>query len=271
MNINLLNDYRNEKISFDELAKQNNISRPTLTKYFRKNNLLTNKELKRKNINHNFFEKIDNFEKAYLLGYYIGDGTIYLSKSKYTTVKRLSFSCTREDDELLENVKKLLNLSNKIHRSSKKYSVKNTNYISKPMSNISVTSEKLYDDLTLMGFGNKKTYLEYKSPILSMNNFWKFLLGLFDADGSIAIYDIKKKSNSYINYSLSFTSNSIIFLESIKEILFKNKIKSSIQKDKNSFRLSINSKSSIIKIRDMFYYNFNLGLNRKKEKLLKII
>lgn len=264
----LLDKYRKKEISFIQFAKEMDISHQKLSYLFKKEGILTNKSLNKQKLNHTIFDKIDSFEKAYLLGYFIADGCIYLSKSGNMFNKRLSFSATEKDIELLNFVKNQLNTDNKIHISKIKYKVKGTVYCSQPMASISVTSERIFDRLNEMGIGERKTNLTYSLPNFENDDLtFKFLLGLFDGDGGINISNGIRGNYKYTNYAWYLTSNCFEFLEDIKEFLNKFDIKSSISKDRKSFRLGVYSKKSLILLRDLLYKDTPLGLTRKLNKL----
>ena len=265
----LLKQYREEKISFEKLAELHNVSRPTLTKYFKENNLKTNKVLKREKINHHYFDQINTPTKAYILGYFVADGCITKKINKYSILKSVQFSCSYKDIEILKLIKKELNLDNKINK-GKSYKIKGTNYISKPMNSLIFVSEKVFDRLNSFGYGERKSYLDYYLPNIDKNLLSYFILGFFDGDGSIVISEGKRNNGyNYKNIQFSLTSNSKIFLKDLKKYFDKSDIKSSIYEQRNSFGLRITNKKDIIKLRNLFY-NSDLGLERKKEKFFKI-
>ena len=266
INKEYLQKYRNKEITFEELSKLHNMCRPYFSKLFKKQGYKTNKVLNMENLDHNYFDKIDTYEKAYILGYFVADGNLEFRQD--TKLKRISFSCTKDDIELLEFVKFNLNSNNNIHISNKTYKVKNTNYVSKHMASFSVTSSNIFDKLTFLSYGCNKTYKELSSPNLNNKLMWKFLLGLFDGDGCIS-YSIPRKRKHY-NYSFSITSNSKRFLNHLYNFLKQNNIKSFIKKDNNSWKLLINSKKDILKIRNEFYKDINFGLERKRVKFMGI-
>lgn len=265
IDLNLLQRYRDNEISFCEMAKNMNMCHQNLSRVFKKEGLLSNKKLKQLSVNHYFFDDINHIEKAYLLGYYIADGSIYRNGDKGS--KRLSFACSVNDVELLHLIKKLLNISNVIKIETKGYKIKNTNYISKPMARLQVTSSHIFDLFTKNGYGQNKTYLNYNIPIFKNDNlFFKFLLGVFDGDGSFTISNISK--TKYKNYAFCITSNCRNFLEDLKSNLGKHNIYSTIKPDKNSFTLGVYRKKSIILLRDLMYMDTELGLKRKRTKLI---
>lgn len=268
----LLLKYRNGEINLVEMAHFMGISHQNLSCIFKKEGILSNKALRQDVIKHDFFNIIDTYGKAYLLGYFVADGSI--TKSKKHNTARINFSCTDADIELLETVKKLLNISNSIIVSKKRYKVKNTDYLSKPMASLKASSLIMFNILSEKGFGQNKTYSNYNLPNFENKDlFFKFLLGLFDGDGGINISEVSKNNGKYkyINYCFYITSNCKDFLSDIKIKLSEYDIKSTISQDKNSYRISIFKKKDIIKLKQLMYLNMELGLKRKKNKLMSIV
>lgn len=270
----LLALYRKEDISFEELAVKLNVSRPTLTKFFKNNNLKTNKVLKRNKIKHDYFNNIDSKEKAYVLGYYIADGCITIKKNKYSFLYSMQFSCTKSDVELLELIKKELCLPNKIHISKKRYKAYNENYTSKPMCSLSVVSELICKKLCEYGIGYNKTYKSFSFPKIPLEYKIYLLLGYFDGDGSLVISKGKRNNGyNYINYNFSITAKTNLFLEGISLFLketynIKSYVNYEHKRDVYVFRIT--SKKDILLLKDLFYKNNNLGLKRKKDKFMGI-
>jgi len=266
---NFLEQYRNKNITYDELAAKHGVARVTLTKLFKKEGLKTNKIIDREKINHDYFNKINSSKKAYMLGYFAADGCITVLKTKYSLSKRIQFSCTEGDVELLLFIKKELNLNNKIVK-SKRYKVKGTKYLSKPMNSLFFVSEPIFDKLLELGLNERKTYSEFTIPEIKEEFIKYFILGYFDGDGSIVISEgIRANGYKYKNTQFSIVSKGKLLLESISNYFKTLKIKSSIKESKGSYVLRITNKEDIIKIKELFY-DSDLGLERKKLKFNKI-
>ena len=69
----LLAQYRNNEITFEGLAKELKVWRPLLTKYFKDNNIKTNRDLKKESIKHNIFSNIDTEQADYTTEFLIRD------------------------------------------------------------------------------------------------------------------------------------------------------------------------------------------------------
>jgi hypothetical protein len=173
-----------------KILKQNNIE-------LRSKNCLVNK-----NFNYNYFNVIDNEEKAYFIGFIAADGCIHKSGNK------LSFSLNIKDIEILEKFCELTNCGNKISKNrtwdkrTKKY------YYS---CSLQVTCKKLIENISKYGLTVSKTkdYIIKNIPDQYMKDLMR---GLIDGDGCIDKRRVKIIS----------TKENITL---IKEWMLKNNIK----------------------------------------------
>lgn len=164
------------------------------------------------NLDQTFFEKIDNEEKAYWLGFLSGDGTITENK-----------------------VRIRLAIKDKLHLKKFKRAVRWTgkDYYHKDTAAIEVHSRslKMMKDLARYFVTSRKTYT-VKFPNISKSLEKHFIMGLFDADGCInkATRVTQGKSGQiYIFYGGEFS------IEGNKEFV------SAIQSRLAELGLSINS------------------------------
>jgi intein-encoded DNA endonuclease-like protein len=156
----------------------------------------------------NELKNIDTQEKAYLLGFLYGDGTIctYLSlnKRKYTT----KLSIQENDKDLIYSLHNNFPFFNVREFDYSKYNKNSCKQVS-----ISKTSKELYDDLLLNGLYPRKSY-ENKDkiflPNIDNNLTQHFIRGFFDADGSV--YRRAKRKNLI---TIEFCSVSFDFLNEI--------------------------------------------------------
>ena len=158
---------------------------------------------RRLKVDDTFFEHIDTEEKAYWLGFIVGDG--YVSRHPALVV-----SLKETDKEHIEKFKKSLKSEHPIRIYQR---VRKNGYAypggfpgSKPYARLSITSRKLCTPLLKMGFGKKKTRNIKAFKFVPANlrrHFWR---GLFDADGSIA-RKIQKSHSKYIQWGISLVGN----------------------------------------------------------------
>ena len=147
-------------------------------------------------INDFYFEKINNHNKAYVLGVMYSDG--YLVKEG-TGTKKIGIDSI--DKDWLENIAKDMNFTGEIVELKGKRNGFNSQ---KTMYRFKISSPKLYDDLIKLGCFEHKTNIlkfptEKQVPIKFLNSF---IAGYLDGDGSLSI--ITEKSG-YKRFRMSFT------------------------------------------------------------------
>lgn len=175
--INAMNFYQNNEISIVECSKKYNIGATTLTRYLNKNNIKIKKNNgKIYSYNENYFEVIDNEEKAYWLGFIAADGSIV---NKGNT---LEISLSSKDRKHLEKFVQAINGDlNQIKDYNKTAGNGKVYYTSR----VTVNSIKLCSDLNKVGiYPNKGFELGFPNNI-SKNLMQHYLRGYFDGDGSI--------------------------------------------------------------------------------------
>lgn len=100
----LIKNYQSGKLAFKELCKIYQVSVGTMYKYFDKFNIKRRLDIVKDSIKHDFFNLINNEEKAYILGFYIADGSIHKGNSHQGY--KFSIGISSLDLELLERIKK---------------------------------------------------------------------------------------------------------------------------------------------------------------------
>ena len=148
--------------------------------------------------NDNFFEKIDNEEKAYFLGFLYADG--YVNDIGYNCYVELTLQ--NSDEYILDKFLNSLESNRKISRiRDKKY------------SRLIINSKKIVSDLKKLGCVNKKTHL-LKFPTNIDSIYYPHIIrGFFDGDGCISCTNNQ--------YSIQFTGN-VDFLTGIENFILKN-------------------------------------------------
>lgn len=211
---------------------------------------------KKYDINENYFEEIDNNNKAYILGLLYADGTIFKTTAKINLIY--------SDNQILYDI------ANEIYN-DKKYQIKNVEgrlkkwkngkyYYSKKQTVLLLTRKKIVTDLIKHGCYANKTF-KIRYPII---NFHKdFIRGYFDGDGCFYVSN-KYKNNNRIN----ITANNLFILDLFDIIKKEINIEGIITetKIKNINRLNIYGNKKVKKFLDWMYNDSNLKLNRKYEK-----
>lgn len=145
------------------------------------------------NCNETIFKNIDNQNKAYWLGFLLGDG--HITKRNY-----LKLELANKDIDQLEKFKMFMSANNPIKNSAKNCSYININY-----KNVSY-------DLSKYGIINNKTYIT-KTPDIDILLLKHFYRGVLDSDGWICRHKSKKGRDQF---EFGFCSANKVFLLEIK-------------------------------------------------------
>jgi hypothetical protein len=231
-----------------------------------------NQNLKRKDKNYikkrkyfydeNFFEKIDNEEKAYFLGFIFADGCVVndSKKSRYQVTLKLH----TKDKHILESF-----------ITSVKGEMPVWKHGQREMVEIHFSGKKMVNDLINLGAIQNKTFtIQY--PTINETLEKHFLRGYFDGDGCIRVNEDKRDNTK--RGDLRIVSGSLDMLNKINErmnILFGVNINKLYgPKDKAFKYIGWSGMSDIEKIYHGFYDDSMLFLNRKKnifDEVIKII
>jgi hypothetical protein len=197
-----------------------------------------------------FFEKIDSNEKAYMLGFIYGDGSL---KDDH-----LSIELASKDEYILESFRNLLGKENAppIHHRirDRKGTTTYSSYI-------------IFCGHTFVSHLFKLGLVKDKSSVISYPNISyhsDFIRGLSDSDGCIRI----DEQNRGIWSLISSTS----MCNSVSNILKDNDIFSRVigTKFNGLSRVNITKKSEIVKLRNFLYYDNCICLNRKRDKFFSV-
>jgi hypothetical protein len=196
-------------------------------------------------VDHNYFNKIDSHDKAYIFGIMCSDGCV--------SYKDNTISLSSNDWDLLKFYKSQLKCNKKLDFSLKIPKSKKISYASpqhkKDLINLGCTPRK---SLTLDFPSFEQVPLEY---------MWSFILGMFDGDGCISG---KRQTQVKFLSSTKFCQGLIKFLNSqnIKTCALTSE--SYRYKPETSY-FHISAKS-INDLRDKMYKNVSFCLKRKKER-----
>lgn len=125
----------------------------------------------------NYFKNIDTFDKAYILGFLMADGTI-------TNKGVVAFELSDKDIEILNYIKQQISPDSIIKKYDRKRSFKGYTWDSNT-SILYIKSKNYYTDLKKLGVLPNKTYLNQNIPNIDSSLISHFIRGYFDGDGSI--------------------------------------------------------------------------------------
>lgn len=143
---------------------------------------------KKHTLNETYFDKIDTFEKAYLLGFIYADGNISKdsrTRSTYWFQVRLQ----KRDRCILEQMKRAFESSHPIYETSSGYNNSEKKFAS---VGLTISNNKFCAGMMNKGVDLKKSLI-LKFPdknIIPEHLLGAFILGYFDGDGSVT-YNLK--------------------------------------------------------------------------------
>ncbi len=229
------------------------------------------------NINENFFDVIDNEEKAYVLWFIYADGN---NKTQGTG---LMFTISKKDISILEKIKSVLCSNAKITiMKSSGYST-NTD-----IAHIDFNSIKIYQDLIKLGAPPNKTYKIVFPTFIDQELIRHFIRGYFDGDGCIwngkrKVMNVKdsnrkggRRNRIVHNVKFTITSN-VNFLNGLQQHLIDNiclsKTKFHYRKKNNPLiaTMEYSGRRNIKKFYDYIYKDSTIYLDRKFNKFKEIL
>jgi len=210
----------------------------------------------RKDVDHKYFKKIDTKEKAYILGFILGDGYI-------NNKNDVSLGVALNDKEIIEKINDALPWNNDI-RIDKTLNKKTRRF---PRVRYCIRSRNIGNDL-IKHLGNRLAS-ERRTPRISKNFENYMLSGFFDADGCIT-WGYRKDRNR-LWHKVTFTA-SLSILIGIQKILLKHGISTMIKpkKDENVYIIEFANKNDIQKFYNILP-NDSIRLSRKVKKFNQLI
>ncbi|EMT47181.1 LAGLIDADG family homing endonuclease [Anoxybacillus flavithermus] len=212
---------------------------------------------KKYDYNENYFSDIKTPNQAYLVGYILGDGTIFDRQKS----KRLVLTVAEEDKQLICDIAKELNMQEAVKFRKRNAPNEQNKY------SLTINSTKMCNDLIRLGITPKKTgsetWIEFNSDELQ----WCFLRGVFDADGNIRVYKryYKKRDKSYLKARFGITGSRKL-LEGVLKFLKSKGIAKNVQaltEKEGCFDLHISSINDVKKLFHHLYQHGDIKLNRK--------
>lgn len=176
--------------------------------------ILMAKTRARQSVNLSYFDKLDKYEKGYILGFILADGCMH------PKILSTAIEIKDTDKEVLQFIKNEMNLTSNI------YYRKNRN-----MASITIPTKQMSQRLYTLGVHPRKSST-IRMPECKNEEFIRGVVsGYFDGDGG-AWLRLKKKSPLII----SFTSNSENMLKDISNIIYKNVgIKANVNQNKLTY------------------------------------
>ena len=208
-------------------------------------------------LNHDYFESIDNQRKAYWIGMLLADGCVmdYPNRSK-----KIKLELKVQDKYIIEEFAK--DIETDLLVRSYKYSKKHN-------STLTVSSNKMAQDLSKFGIVERKTFKTNSVPIIRKDLMRHLIRGYFDGDGCITL---GKRKDQYIHRATAYFCGTEEFLNELNCFLNREvglEIKELIDMNKygsNIFNLRYIRNAEIINLYEYLYHESEIFLHRKKEK-----
>lgn len=211
-----------------------------------------------------FFENLNSFKSAYLLGVVYADGCIYNNH-------RFGFCLAKQDEELIDYIK------DSICPTALKKEIRNINGAKnrQPQIQLRITNHRLVKILKeKWGVAERKTLNEgLVFPNIEKRYLWNFILGLNDGDGNI--YFTEKTNKGYPSLRITICLTDFLFLKNLQNFLLSEGIKFSLYTKQGKtckyHLLQTTNNLSAVKFCEKIYENSEFFLKRKYEKYHKFI
>ena len=130
-------------------------------------------------LRHDFFTNIQTEIQAYLLGFYVADGSLDIKRNN------VRIKLTKEDSEIIDLFQEYIspNAYTKENAQSKQMGTNNKEITIKKSYQIDISSIILSRSLQELGYSEGKTYKELSLPNISEDLIKHFIRGYFDGDG----------------------------------------------------------------------------------------
>lgn len=257
--VQIIDMYTNGNHNVTFIAKELKQSRSTVFNYLKKSNIEINSTLRHKKhtFNKEKFVNIDNADKAYWLGFLIGDAAIDKTQSA------LHLELSNIDIDHLEKFRTFINGTQHIRPTKK-----NCSYII-------ICGKDFISSLSQYGLIPNKT-CSVRTPNIAKELLSDFYRGVLDADGWITCHKLIKNGKDQHEYG--FSSASIEFLKEIQEWL-SNKmgrkvgyLKERIRSDKERVcQLIIGGNQQFLEITKLLYHDNSTTLTRKLQKVQSFV
>ena len=237
-----------------ETARYFNVDRHTLSRRLKDkygDDIIKNINNK-KEVDSNYFEKIDTEKKAYWLGFLTADG--YISSNDNT----IELCLKAEDKKHIEKFKKDLKSNHKISKKTSKLNNKMFDAYK-----ISIKDIKLNNDLHFLGLNNKKSNNAYIPFRFIPNELMPhYIRGLFDGDGSL----YKLNQGKQIGITICTTISEYMIEDITKYIKNELNIDVKYNNSRNVTDIRIYKTSDVNKFYNWLYKDANIYLKRKYDK-----
>lgn len=221
-------------------------------------------------VNDKVFDKIDNQDKAYVLGLLYADGCNYQNG-------RVKIDLIEDDIDVLEKLKIFFEYEGEIkHHKQGLKNIGGKIYDCKDSCRLQFTSKRISSNLNKYGCTSNKTYtlLFPNDEIISENLLRHFIRGYMDGDGGIS-YWIDNKNTGHKKFQINFcgTTDMIIKISNLLSEKFNccpSNCDRYKERDNNNLQTSICGNLVVSRILDWLYKDANIYMQRKYNKYIEL-
>lgn len=240
----------NNNVSVYKIAEELGVDNGTIYNRLKKLGFNTSKRHRMYLINDDYFENINNQNKAYWIGFLMADG---YNSGKY-------IRADIQDEGHLEKLRNEIFIKNDMPVRTKINKINN-----KVIYYLTIQNKKIVNDCEKLGIVKRKSFIT-KYPNISEKYDKDFIRGLFDGDGCLT-YSMR---GNYRGYKFSIVGNEELILE-VRNRLLKLNIYIGFRKNKSIYELSVKGNRQIIKLLNWLYLDSDTSMNRKEEKYQDMI
>ena len=264
LKVDIIDFYKNNKVSLQEVATEFNLSFPTISKILSGIKKYTKNELFNPDLNESYFSKIDSGNKAYFIGLLIADGNVFKYNDNSNRQTSISVTLAEEDNYILYKFKEELNSKTALIADKRRNNIANT---------FAFRSNKIADDLAKYSIIPNKTFHTYL-PEVPEQYMSDLIRGILDGDGSIRCKQSGKENRNRFFHYIGFCGTHKL-MQDISDYL-ADKLNLNVRpkvydyKDRNLSEIHISNVADICKVGDFLYKDAELYLTRKYNKFINI-
>lgn len=252
----------NNGMSFRDISKFINVPTTTVWRYIKsdvsaRNLFFYREKCRRYPIDENYFELINDSNKAYILGLLLADG------HRCKNVNQIRLKLQERDKEILISIKNIMNYNRPLIYERRKNSQHQNTYL------LIICNKKICMDLEKYGIVKNKTFNIFP-PQIDDKYFMDLFRGYFDGDGWITIYN---KKSLLPELGIIGEYNFIKFIKNKLEFSYNIKSYFKIDKRKSIKIISLRIRK-MIDVQHLFklmYKKDALRINRKYIKFDEIL